>query len=221
MAGQYGGGNNFPKKEWTMWDVQQLELRGVPWDSNNPKEYPKAFVRVTPGMNLVWVIFLNRPGEKGSALRLTFPYMDFRVIGKFFEKLEKRAGAGKYTYTLRSNFGPGGYSETPSVVGKMTIGKNTEGVMYLGFNNGPNKPPSIFEFKDSYMAELSDEAGERVDISELSPIKAQSWIEQMSALITTWSVIYSKEPPAKDPKPGYGGGASKSTSSTFDDDLPY
>lgn len=227
--GNNGGGNR-PKKKWRMWDIRQLELRGNPWDVNNPKNYPRVTVGVTETtLNLTFKIYMNRPNEEGGAIQIPLPFLDFGVLGALFQNLESRTVPGKYTFTCRSNYGPGGYSETPVVVGKITVGKNAEGVMYLGFNNGPGKPPAICEFKDSYMAELTDESGEKMDIAELSPIKAKVWLHDMNALIRAWAVHHATEPEQKPQHQGQGynnrsggnSGGGGNTSGAFDDDLPY
>lgn len=229
MANGYNnnGGNNFPAKVWTMWDIDQLILRGNPWDSNNPKEFPKMSLAMTKQAMLIIKVYMNRPGEKGGALRLPIPLFELSVIDQLFDLLKQTTGPGKFTYTLKSNFGPGGYSETPIVVGKLTVGKDVDGVMYFGVNNGPGKPPAIFQFKDNFMASLVNEAGEPLELAVLSPMKAKAWVIDMIKIKDAWMVANAEEKKAKEQKSGggYGGNNGGYTqpagNGTFTDDLPY
>lgn len=233
MATQYTQqtGNN----AWNIWQLNKLRLRGVPWKSDDHSLAPSLMFTVTNG-NPRFRLYLNEVpggGDNNSHPVTLDPY----IFGQLIEALRDistRKEADKVTVNCMVSWERGVKLDEPSLAASVTVGRNTDGIMYLTVAVKGQKQ-CVFHFQQSYWGRLIGANGEELDKARASNYVARSWGNLLAAMLPVFMVArvvdpaigktkvqgpssYAPRPPQQAPAPAAGGWGN---AGSFENDIPF
>lgn len=223
------------KAAWTIWDFTKLRLAGVPWVPGDYKQVPSLITKVVNG-NPRFLLYLNHPGSKPNGLPVAFDPAIFGMLTEALLLITEKAEADKITMAVKATYENGIKLDKPKVVSTVTVGRNTDGIIYLAIHI-KGEPQAEFHFLPSFFAELLGADGEKLNRATASTLAAKGWVNMITKMVYTYITLCTKEPPKREaPAPSYGesygsgGGYNTNTeqrpaiaSGGFDDfdDIPF
>lgn len=176
----------------------------------NGAQHPSEFRMVMAGNNVaIQVESKLRDAKNYGRFEVKTSYMSAVGFLKAIDRLLKDPSKSKLSYSMKDFifFGPGKKSDAPMEKGKLTIGRDGNGCIYMGLS-GKDITPIKFTFALSMFDELLDDQGARVGAAEESEFAAGVFVESYLGLLPVIATMYYKEPEPKNPQGGQGGGNS-------------
>lgn len=173
----------------------------------NGAQHPSEFRMVMAGNNVaIQVETKLRDAKNYGRFEVKVPYMSAIGVLEAINLLLKNPSKNKVSYTMKDFifFGPGKKSDSPMEKGKLTIGRDGEGCMYMGLS-GKDITPIKFIFALSMFDELTGEDGNRANGAEESTFAATVFYSSYIGLLPVIATMYYKEPEPKNPQGGNGG----------------
>lgn len=189
-------------QKWTIFSHAKLRLSGEPWDKTNPKERPSLMYKVVNN-NPRFLLYMN-DGKNNNGIPFA---LDAQIAFQLFTMVEMAVAdkdPSRYSLELKGSFVNGQRQDKPVVVGRIHVGRDTEGVVFIAFQ-GKGLEAAKFVFRANYFASIHNAEGELLEQRKCSEIVATAWADLMRGLTTSYMVVHGKEP---ENKPGSGGGYS-------------
>lgn len=173
--------NSYPKPKWSIFDMQQLRLNGAPWDPKNFKQAPNVAMFIVNG-NPRFRLYLNN-GGKNTALSFKInPYVAATIF-EMVEEISKDPAVAYATVQVKGNYHNSPQRlEKPIVTGTVTVGRNSEGLMYVAFQ-AKGEAMATFPFKPHWLHPVMADQGEPMEPGKLSNILARAWAKTMRGLM--------------------------------------
>lgn len=174
----------------------------------NGAQHPSEFRMVMAGNNVaIQVETKLRDAKNYGRFEVKVPYMTAIGVLTAIDYLLKNPSKNKVSYTMKDFifFGPGKKSDNPMEKGKLTVGRDGDGCVYMGLS-GKDITPIKFIFALPMYDELTGEDGNRVNAAEESSFAATVFYETYRGLLPVIATMYYKEPEKKDGGNGGNGG---------------
>lgn len=171
----------------------------------NGAQHPSEFRMVMAGNNVAIQIETKlRDAKNYGRFEVKVPYMSAIGVLVTIDRLLRDPSKAKLSYTMKDFifFGPGKRSDNPMEKGKLTVGRDTDGTIYMGLS-GKDITPIKFPFVPAMYDEWVDENGARVDNALQSELAATVFYETYRGMLPVIATMYYKEPEKKE---GQGGG---------------
>jgi len=216
---------SFPKPPWDIFDLAKLKLKGKPW-SRDDNAAPNCTVKVHNGNPRFRLYMNNTPGSTNSKTVAVAPFI-FSQMLETVKLVAENTATDKYTFDIKESYMGGQKLDKPMVTSRVTIGRDTEGYVYLAFSFKGEKDPAIFLFQDDYFASLQDATGESLNVSLCSSLMAKGWARLMENMFAIFLVTQTKDPEAGKEKQSNAGSSNSSYSKTkpadagWDDDVSF
>lgn len=181
---------------------------GMKGPVQNGAQHPSEFKMVMAGNNVaIQVETKLRDAKNYGRFEVKVPYMSAIGVLEAINLLLQNPAKTKVSYTMKDFifFGPGKKSDNPMEKGKLTIGRDGEGCLYMGLS-GKDITPIKFVFALSMYDELVGEDGSRVSGAEESNFAGKVFYQTYIGLLPVIATMYYKEPEPKNPQGGNGGG---------------
>lgn len=181
---------------------------GMKGPVQNGAQHPSEFKMVMAGNNVaIQVETKLRDAKNYGRFEVKVPYMSAIGVLEAINLLLQNPAKTKVSYTMKDFifFGPGKKSDNPMEKGKLTIGRDGEGCLYMGLS-GKDITPIKFVFALSMYDELVGEDGNRVNGAEESNFAGKVFYQTYIGLLPVIATMYYKEPEPKNPQGGNGGG---------------
>lgn len=182
-----------PQAPWSIFKFKKLQRRGVPWDPSNFKLAPTVFLDIV-NCNPRFKLYMNEGGES-NAINIA---LDPEIYAWFTESLlyvTEQKDATKLNHNVKGHFGANGVrQEQPFTQSVMTVGRDTDGFVYMAFTI-KGKKPAKFIFTDSRYNEFTNSAGEALDNHTKSTICARGWVKMMDHMVFAYLSTKAPEPP--------------------------
>ncbi|QXO10235.1 hypothetical protein pEaSNUABM37_00276 [Erwinia phage pEa_SNUABM_37] len=166
----------------------------------NGAQHPSEFRMVMAGNNVaIQVESKLRDAKNYGRFEVKTSYMSAVGVLMAIDRLLKDPNKSKLSYSMKDFifFGPGKKSDNPMEKGKITIGRDNEGCVYMGLS-GKDITPIKFVFALSMFDELCDDQGNRVGGAEESEFAAAVFVESYRGLLPVIATMYYKEPEKKE-----------------------
>jgi hypothetical protein len=173
----------------------------------NGAQHPSEFRMVMAGNNVaIQVETKLRDAKNYGRFEVKVPYMSAIGVLCAIDLLLKNPSKTKLSYTMKDFifFGPGKKSDNPMEKGKLTIGRDNEGCVYMGLS-GKDITPIKFIFALPMYDELVGEDGSRVNQAEESSFAATVFYQSYIGLLPVVGTMYYKEPEKKEGGNGNSG----------------
>ncbi len=147
----------------------------------------------------------NRDAKNFGRFEVVVPYMSAIGILNTIDLLIQDKNRSKAQYRVKDFvfFGPGNKSDAPMLKGTLTVGRDTEGCLYIGLSGKDITPIKfIFSLKHD---ELTNDQGEPVNAAEMAEFAAKVFVETYKGLLPVVMALHYKEPEPKNPAGGNGG----------------
>lgn len=193
-------------------------MQGEPWSEDNPREKPSLKLGLHE-LNPRFYLYANRSDKKGSITFKIDPIILYQIF-EFIHMLSKDSSLENVVFDLKSTYdhSRGGKQDRPVVIGKIMVGRNDKGLMFLAFNSRElGSKPATFVFRPSPWATPMTTGGEPYNEVKASESQSRGWADMFKSLIPTYMVVHGKEPEGK------GGGGNSGYSKpkqNFDDAIP-
>lgn len=181
---------------------------GMKGPVQNGAQHPSEFKMVMAGNNVaIQVETKLRDAKNYGRFEVKVPYMSAIGVLEAINLLLQNPAKTKVSYTMKDFifFGPGKKSDNPMEKGKLTIGRDGEGCLYMGLS-GKDITPIKFVFALSMYDELVGEDGGRVSGAEESNFAGKVFYQTYIGLLPVIATMYYKEPEPKNPQGGNSGG---------------
>lgn len=181
---------------------------GMKGPVQNGAQHPSEFKMVMAGNNVaIQVETKLRDAKNYGRFEVKVPYMSAIGVLEAINLLLQNPAKTKASYTMKDYifFGPGKKSDNPMEKGKLTIGRDGDGCLYMGLS-GKDITPIKFVFALSMYDELLGEDGSRVSGAEESNFAGKVFYQTYIGLLPVIATMYYKEPEPKNPQGGNGGG---------------
>lgn len=178
----------------------------------NGAQHPSEFRMVMAGNSVaIQVESKLRDAKNYGRFEVKVPYMSAIGVLTAIDFLLKNKDKTKMSYTMKDFifFGPGKKSDNPMEKGKLTVGRDAEGNMYMGLS-GKDITPIKFTFALPMYDQLLDESGAPCNSADESTFAAMVFYETYRGLLPVIATMYYKEPEPKNPQGGGGNGGGNS-----------
>lgn len=174
----------------------------------NGAQHPSEFRMVMAGNSVaIQVETKLRDAKNYGRFEVKVPLMSAIGVLEAINLLLQNPSKTKVSYTMKDFifFGPGKRSDNPMEKGKMTIGRDGDGCLYMGLS-GKDITPIKFIFALPMYDELCGEDGNRVSQAEESSFAGKVFYSTYIGLLPVVATMYYKEPEKKDGGNGGNGG---------------
>jgi hypothetical protein len=174
----------------------------------NGAQHPSEFRMVMAGNNVAIQIESKlRDAKNYGRFEVKVPYTSAIGVLVTIDFLLKNKDKGKLSYAMKDFifFGPGKKSDNPMEKGKLTVGRDAEGCLYMGLS-GKDITPIKFVFVPAMFDEWLDEGGARLSPAAQSELAATMFYETYRGLLPVIATMYYKEPEKKEGGNGGNGG---------------
>lgn len=216
--------NTYIKPAWNVFDLKKLRLTGKPWNAEDKFKAPAISLHVVNG-NPRFRLYMNNGGNSNSHPIAFDPYI-FSSLLEALREITNSVSADKLTMRIRVSFDKGQRLEKPIVSSTVTVGRDTDGIVYLAVQI-KGEPLAIFQFLPSYFAELVGADGEVLPTAKASTIAARGWANLVEKMVPNYLVMHTTDPDiGKDPKQSSGkpygtSSSAKSDNWESDFDVPF
>ena len=217
---------NFPHPvyAWNLFNEIKFRLQGDMLKPGDVRSRPTLFVNIKDNVPML-SFWLNNGGEtkvQNVAFEKIEDYVMLMemIIGAANNPANDKTTMEVFAFT----FFNGTRSETPQKTVAITVGRNSEGVVYMSAHFKKEQPVSINFMPTSSVdgtpfIRLLGGNGEPVSSSVLSSLKARAWAIAFRDMVLSSVIKNAAEPVKKEPKQGGNGGGYKSPS--FDNDVSF
>lgn len=174
----------------------------------NGAQHPSEFRMVMAGNNVaIQVESKLKDAKNYGRFEVKVPYMSAIGVLTTIDFLLKNPSKNKLSYTMKDFifFGPGKKSDGPMEKGKLTVGRDGEGNLYMGLS-GKDITPIKFTFALPMYDQLLDDNGAPASSADESVLAAMVFVETYRGLLPVIATMYYKEPEPKNPQGGQGNG---------------
>jgi len=149
----------------------------------------------------------NRDAKNYGRFEIVMPLMSAMGVLVMIDRLIKDKAATKIAYNVKDfvYFGPGKKSDAPMSKGKLTVGRDAEGCLYIGMS-GKDITPIKFIFSLPASDEMLDEAGNPFAPAVQSEFGAIVFHETYSKMLPIVMALHYAEPEKKEGGGNGGGG---------------
>ena len=205
--------------KWNIFQLEKLRRRGIAWDPKEPKFAPVFKVTVTELGNPRLSLYMNKGGT-GGAISVALSPEDFYTFLEMIDAIASSHEVNSYKLTPSNHFVGGVRQEKPVITAIVTVGRDTEGYVYIAIQPRNDKVAK-FPFKDDFYTGLLGNDGEKLDPKISSSFHAKGYTKLFRKLVGNFLTDKVIEPPKKEKSESSGGGFSKgSDNDGFDEDLP-
>ncbi len=202
------------KKPWDIWQHGKLQIYGEAWKEN--KQRPSMKISMWNN-NPRFIIYMNN--DSPTAKKSISFALDTYIAGDLTELMKdciRKKDPSRVGVELKAKRDHrGGTYEKPTVVAKIFLGRDTDGVMYIAFQ-AKGEALAKFPMLPSFWAELVGENGEPMDKPYASELRARTWCKTLDGLIQVATIVNAKDQSTHKGGDNKGGSWNKSKSS--DDD---
>ena len=148
----------------------------------------------------------NRDAKNYGRFEIVVPLLSAMGVLCTIDRVIKDKSLSKLAYTIKDYvyFGPGKKSDAPMKKGTMTVGRDSDGCMYIGMS-GKDITPIKFIFSLPAYDELCDDTGAPHTAQIQSEFAAIVFYETYSKILPTVMVLHYAEPEKKEGGGGQGG----------------
>lgn len=206
--------------KWNIFNLEKLRRRGIPWDAKEPKFAPVFKVTVSDQGNPRLSLYMNKGGT-GSATTIAFSPEDFYTFLEIVISVANNPEVNSLRLTPSNHFVGGVRQDKPVITAVVTVGRDTEGFVYIAIQPRNDKAAK-FPFKDDFYTAILGNDGERLDPKIGSSLHAKGWANMNRELVSIFLSTKVSEPPKREKaESSSGGGFSKSSDNEgFDEELP-
>lgn len=177
---------------WSVLDLAKLRLSGKPWNKDDPKLRPSLQVYFGKNGNPRIRVYMNdgAMGNASTSINLDPPH--FFALLEDLKQISEVEESNRHQWGVKARFKNGRQLEKPEVIAKVSVGRDSEGVVYLAVATDTSKT-AIFPFQTNYWFELLGADGEKLDARKASNIMASSWVKWMHDLYIALLAKLTKE----------------------------
>lgn len=168
-------------RKWSPLDLAKLRLSGKPWSKDDPKLRPSLQVYFGKDGNPRIRVYMNdgSMGQASTSINLDPPH--FFGILEDLKRIAANETPNRHQWGVKALFKNGRQMEKPEIVAKVSVGRDSEGVVYIAVATDTSKT-ALFPFGPNFWFELLGADGEKLHPREASDIMATSWVNWMGDL---------------------------------------
>jgi len=181
---------------------------GLKGPVQNGAQHPSEFKMVMAGNHVaIQVESKLKDAKNYGRFEVKVPLMSAVGFLRAIKTMLDNPSKTKMAYAMKDYifFGPGKKSDNPMEKGKLTIGRDGDGCLYMGLS-GKDITPIKFIFALSMYDELFGEDGQRASQAEESNFAGWVFYDTYMGMLPVIATMYYKEPEPKNPQGGNGGG---------------
>ena len=218
---------NFPHPvyAWNLFNEIKFRLQGDMLKPGDVRSRPTLFINIKDNAPIL-SFWLNNGGEAKVQNVVFEKIEDYAMLMELIIDTANNPANDKNTMEFFSyTFFNGSRSETPQKTVAITVGRNSEGVIYMSVHFKKEQPVSInflpsISLDGTAFIRLLGGNGEPVSSSVLSSLKARAWAIAFRDMVLGSVIKNAAEPIKKEAKPnGIVGGGYKPQS--FDNDVSF
>lgn len=182
-----------------------MNLKGpVQSGAQFPSEFRMAFAA---NKVAIQVETKNRDAKNYGRFEIVVPLMSAMGVLCMIDRLIKDKSATKLAYNVKDfvYFGPGKKSDSPMKKGTLTVGRDQDGVLFMGMS-GKDITPIKFVFSLPAYDDLTDDQGNPFNAATQSEFAAVVFYETYKAILPPIMALHYAEPEKKDGGNGGGNG---------------